>query len=159
MAIGIDAQILIWGIKRQATPNRQQMIPRAERFFRRCKDDGKRIYVPAQSLAELLVGYSAAQRRQTLATLPKSFLIAPFDAKAAAIAAELQHNWDHLKQVGSEYGITRQQIKADINVLASAIAAGASYLYSEDGQMKSFAQGKIIVCGLPEMDDQKSLFG
>ncbi|HVC96887.1 MAG TPA: hypothetical protein VND64_24625 [Pirellulales bacterium] len=149
MAISVDAQILIWGIKRQATPDRQHMIDRAARFFRQCQREHQRIFLPAQSLAEFLVGYDAEQRRLSLARLSRGFLVAPFDAKAAVIAADLQTDWNKLKAIGDEFGLTKQQIKADINVLASALAVNASCLYSEDKQMKSFAQGRIIIRPLP----------
>jgi predicted nucleic acid-binding protein len=106
MAISVDAQILIWGIKCQATADRQHMIERAERFFQWCESDRQQVYIPAQALAEFLVGYDAEQRRQSLARLARGFLIAPLDAKAAVIAADLQTNWDQLKAIGAEYGLT-----------------------------------------------------
>ncbi len=149
MSISIDAQILIWGIKRQATENRREMIGRSAAFFQQCSEDRQQIYLPAQSFAEFLVGYNDARRRQLIASLPRSIIIAPFDAKAADIAADLQTNWNSLKEIGVEYGLTRAQVKADINVLASSIAAGADYLYSEDAQMVRLAQGRIMVKGLP----------
>ena len=71
MSISIDAQILIWGIKRQATPNRQEMIERAADFFRQCSEDRQQVYLPAQSFAEFLVGYDADRRRQLIALLPR----------------------------------------------------------------------------------------
>lgn len=150
MAISIDAQILIWGIKREATENRKHMIERAAAFFSKCAADREKIWLPAQSLAEFLAGYDEAERAESLAALAESFVIAPFDAKAAAVAAELQYDWNKLKAIGEEFGLTKQQIKADINVLASSIAVEAAYLYTEDAQMKSFAQNKIIIRPLPD---------
>lgn len=159
MAASIDAQILIWGIKRQSTPNRADMIPRAAKFFQKCQENRTPIFLPAQSLAEFLVGYTAEKRRHTLATLPKSFIIKPFDAHAAAIAADLQRDWNELKKIMVEYGTTRAHVKADINVIATSIAAGASHLYSEDGQMTALAGGRIIVVGLPRISEQQDLVG
>jgi len=149
MAISVDAQILIWGIKRQATKNREEMIERAVAFFRQCSNDHQQVYLPAQSFSEFLVGYDPAKRRELLTLLPRGFIVAPLDAKAAAIAADLQTNWNLLREIGAEFGTTRQQIKSDINVLASSIAVGAAYLYSEDAQMNRLAQGKMLVKGLP----------
>lgn len=145
MAISVDAQILIWGIKRQATANRQHMIERAAAFFRQCDQNRTQIYIPAQSLAEFLCDYDADKRRQSLAKVARGFQIAPFDGKAAVIAAELMADWNQLRQIGDENGLTKQQIKADINVLASALAVNARYLYSEDRQMISFAKGRNII--------------
>ena len=127
------------------------MIARARYFFQQRAEENDQVIIPAQSLAEFLVGYTEEQCQQSLAALSKGFIIAPFDAKAAAIAASLQRDWNQLRKIAIKFGgLTKQQIKSDINVLASAIAAGASHLYS-DPQMPSFAQGKIIVERLPEL--------
>src|SRR5205085_8675651 len=155
-ASAIDAQILIWGIKNQATPNRVEMIERARAFFRKCDEDRERIILPAQALAEFLVGYTDQQCRESLALLSKGFIIAPLDAKAAVIAAQIQRDVD-LKGLMGEHGIARQTIKADVNVVASAIAAGANYLYSEDGHMKALGLNRIIVKSLP-VDRQRGIF-
>ena len=157
MAVSIDAQILIWGIKRQSTPNRADMIPRAVKFFQKCQDTRTQVFLPAQSFAEFLVGYTPEQRQQTLAVLPRTFIVKPFDAKAAAIAADLQRSWNDLREIMAEYGLTKQQVKSDINVLATSIAHGASHLYSEDEQMPSLAQGKILIARLPPAVEQRGL--
>src|SRR5438874_1320653 len=132
MAFSIDSQILIWGIKKQASPNRVDMIAKAEYFFAKCQEDRVQIMLPAQALAEFLVGYNEEQQGQCLGELSKGFIIAPFDAHAAAIAAQLQTDWNSLKKIMVQYGLSRPQIKADINVIATSVAAGASHLYSED---------------------------
>ncbi len=156
MSISVDAQILIWGIKKQATENRRDMIPRAEHFFRRCQERREQLILTSQALAEFLVGYSADQMRASLVVVSRTFIIAPFDAKAAVIAAELQSNW---KQLRDDHGGTKQTIKADISVLASSIAIGADYLYTEDPQIGTIAKGRIIVRPLPPIETQSGLFG
>lgn len=156
MAIAVDAQILIWGVKKQATENRKHMIERASHFFEKCKSDRQQVFIPAQSLAEFLVGLSFQQQQQAISAISRSFVVVPFDAKAAMIAAELQQDWSGIKQIMAEHGVVKQHIKADINVLASAIAAGATHLYSEDGQMSSLARGKIIISKLPEVPKQQT---
>jgi predicted nucleic acid-binding protein len=159
MATSVDAQILIWGVKRQATSNRQQMIKRATAFFQKCREDNIRVIIPAQALAEYLVGFDDRTRYQSLAILQKAFIIAPLDGKAACIAAELQHNRDLIQGLQLEYGLTKQLIKADINILASSIANGASRLISEDGHMTAMAQGRILVEALPIGEYQPRLGG
>jgi predicted nucleic acid-binding protein len=155
MAVSIDTQILIWGIKKQASANRRRMIERAEQFFARCAEAKERLILPAQSMAEFLSGYSDEQRVASYEQL-KNFIIAPLDAKAAAIAAKLQRDWDFLKDVAKDYGSTRQHIKADVNIIASSVAAGATMLYSNDLQMPRLAQGIIPVVELPEPSEQTS---
>ncbi len=157
MAISIDSMILIWGIKREATQNRSDMIPRATAFFKQCRDDHERIIIPAPSLAEYLVKLPAEQRAKSIALFEKSFIIAPLDAKAAAIAADLQYDMDALKSLAKEYSISRQMIKADVYVLACSIAAGATAIYSCDEHLVRMAKGKIIVRQLPEPSETQRL--
>ncbi len=156
MAIAVDAQTLIWGIKKEATENRKHMIARASHFFEKCQSDRQQVIIPAQSLSEFLVGYSIDQQQKSVAALSRSFIVAPFDAKAAMIAAQIQDDWDEVKQIMREHGIVKQHIKADINILATAITVGATHLYSEDGQMRSLAKGRILIANLPEVSVKQS---
>ena len=158
MHVSIDAQILIWGIKKQATANRAHMIARASAFFERCRNDRTKLILPAQALAEYLVGFDDATRNRSIVMLERTFIIAPFDAKAASVAASLQRDRDLLRDIGEEYGLRKQTIKADINVLASAIASGSTRLISEDAEMVKLAQGRIIVDLLPTIQRQTDMF-
>lgn len=155
MAISIDSQILIWAIKKQATENRREMIVRAEQFFLQCHERRETLILTAQALSEFLVGYDDAQVRASVAEISRSFVIAPFDTKAAVIAAELQRDW---KQLRAEHGGTKPTIKADINVLASSIAAGANYLFTEDARIAAIAKERIQVRPLPPLGGAASDF-
>jgi predicted nucleic acid-binding protein len=158
MVISVDAQILIWGVQGQATAQRQEMIPRARAFFERCKAEQLKIHLPAFALAEYIVGLDQKQQAESLAALSRTCLIAPFDGKAAIIAASLQREWRQtIKPIQDEYSLTRGNIKADICVLACAIASGATVLYSEDPQMSRLAKGMILVKPLPGTEDKEPL--
>ncbi|RIK72992.1 MAG: hypothetical protein DCC68_25625 [Planctomycetota bacterium] len=155
MAVSVDAQILIWGVKGQATPNRVDMIVRAAHFFAQCRSGKTRIIVPAQALAEYLVGFDDESLQESLRLISEGFIIAPLDAKAAAIAGELQRDWDELKGIISdfkEYGATKQTVKADINVIASSIASEATTLYTDEAEkFRRIAKGRILIKRLPEL--------
>jgi predicted nucleic acid-binding protein len=157
MSFAIDAHVLIWAIKKEATANRQDMIVRADDFLRQCRTERREVFIPAHALAEFLAGYDDAQVHRTIISLSRSFVIAPFDAKAAIIAAKIQRDWNKIKQIANESGVDRCQIKADICIVASAVASGASTLYSHDRQMVSLAQGHgITVKELPPPRTQTS---
>jgi predicted nucleic acid-binding protein len=151
--ICIDTNVLIWGVKRRATDNRKHMIQRAIDFFHQCKSNGIKIAIPAHVIGEFLVGYEQPALAGSLGVLQKAFRIVPFDAKAAAIAAELRRNKDLLNGIVEEYEVRRQVLNADVCILATAIAEGASHLVAEDAHMRKLAQGKILVKSL-----EKGLF-
>ena len=87
--IGIDTQVLIWGFKRDATPNRRHTIAKADELFRQASEQGTKILIPSLVVSEVLVRYQDSERDAVLASLSKRFRIAPFDARAAKIAATL----------------------------------------------------------------------
>jgi hypothetical protein len=82
--------------------------------------------------------------------LKKAFFIAPFDAKAAKIAVELQHDRELINSIRAEFGLSRPVIASDIAIIATSVAFGASRLIAEDGHMVKLAQGKMIIQGLDQ---------
>jgi hypothetical protein len=142
--ISVDAHVLIWGIKRQASANRAHLIGWAAEFFKACAARRDTLILPAPALAEALVGYSQAKRDESLAEIARSFFIAPLDAHAASIAASL-YDKSMVDQLIAEHGVTRQCIKADIYVIACSVAAKATHLISHDRHVKKLARGLVIV--------------
>jgi len=114
--------------------------------------------IPSIVLAEFLTGQDPVSQRSVKEIIGKAFFIAPFDAKAAVIAAELfdKQEFDAAKQ---ESEVGRQCLKADYKILATAIAHGASAIYANDQHFIKFADGKIVVRDIPLMPRaQKELF-
>ena len=93
-----------------------------------------------------------SQRQQLLAELKSRFMILPYDAKAAAIAAELRSDKDFLASLNQdEIGRTPVHIKSDIVIVATAKAFqknGVDKLYTHDRNMRTLA---ARVC-LPSAD-------
>ena len=149
----IDAHILIWGVRRYAEPGQEMFIPRAEYFLNKCQKEGINIVVPSIVLAELLAGVSFDVARELARTMQKRFMIVPFDARAAEEFGQMWRRWKENNPNGSmnSEGFTRQQLKADYMILATAIVRGAWCIYSHDNAMKRFADGYIEVVELPEM--------
>lgn len=50
----IDSNIIIWGIKKQATDGQEEMIKRAEQFFLHADEYDDIILIPSIVLAEIL---------------------------------------------------------------------------------------------------------
>ena len=149
--LSVDTNIVIWGIKRQATSNRQHMIAKAIAFFEACQRDGTPIMLPAHALAEYLVDFDDAGRHASLAVMEKAFFIAPFDARAAVVASRLKQRKEAVAGVMRQFGVTRQTVTSDIAIIATSAAAGASRLISEDAQVLELAKGVIVAERLPEI--------
>jgi predicted nucleic acid-binding protein len=147
----VDTNIMIWGIKRQAEPGQEEMIERAVSFFSDLATRQIRVAIPAQALAEFLIRYSSEdERRRSLHAIERGFVVAPLDGKAAIIAAELWPGTEQLDAIRGTHNVTRQIVKADINVIASAIAIGATKLFShEHERFRRIAGSRIIVEDLP----------
>lgn len=51
----LDTQVLVWGIKREATPGQEGMVLRAEHFLRWIEENAIQVAVPAVVFGELLL--------------------------------------------------------------------------------------------------------
>jgi predicted nucleic acid-binding protein len=92
--------------------------------------------------------------------LAQSYPIVPFDTAAAAIYAKL---WQERKSSGLidllkiENGATRQELKADCMIVATAIQHKVKALYSHDASLRKFANGAIPVIEVPKLNQQFEL--
>jgi predicted nucleic acid-binding protein len=151
----LDNHILIWGVRGVATQGQEEMINRAQALFEDLDADDTDIMVPAVVVAEFLAGVPKPQHVGLLDVLNRRFQVVPFDVRTAAIAAELWRDAaesnPHLRdQIREAFpGTERAKIKADLMILASALARGADVLYTHDGPLKTAADGRIEVRNLP----------
>lgn len=129
----------------------------------KCKaliDDYKRrrivLTVPSIVLAEYLTDFTLDKQKQQQAIIGRHFHIGPFDAKAAAIAAEL-YSKHLINQVRDDSGVPKRCLKADFKIIATAVAQGAARIYSDDQHFTKFAQGRILVDKVPELKPWKSV--
>ncbi len=151
----LDNHVLISGVRGVATPGQEGMINRAQCLFEDLDATDADILVPAIVVAEFLAGVRKPQHVGLLDVLNRRFQVVPFDARTAAIAAELwreaaernPHLRDQIREAFP--GTERAKIKADLMILASALARGADVLYTHDGPLKIAADGRIAVRELP----------
>lgn len=148
----IDTHILIWGVKRQAEPDQQQLNERAEHFLEKCKSDGTRIILPSLVLGEVLAGTPPADAGVLAKAVEKRFMVVPFDALAATEFAKMWHQWKEKNPDGRAVpqGQLRQKFKVDKMIPATAVARRAWCLYTHDSDMKRLANGLIEIKELPE---------
>jgi hypothetical protein len=100
--------------------------------------------------AELLVPIPKAKHGEFLAKLQTHFVCSPFDAKAASVAANLFA--EHMKFDRSEKYTSRQVLKADVLIIASANAAGATVFYSHEKKCRTLASKVMKSEDLPTRD-------
>lgn len=141
-----DTHIVIWGVKKTANPEQEDCIPKAVHLIEKCEKDGIEIIIPSVVVAELLCILDDDEKNKLLGTLEKHFLIIPFDLHAALHYSQI---WRRHHGLRAELGVTREQMKADFMIVSTAVARGASCIYSHDGPLRAFAKGHIEIKELP----------
>ncbi|WP_421718341.1 type II toxin-antitoxin system VapC family toxin [Algiphilus sp.] len=158
--IAIDSHLLIWGMKEESEPGQEDMIPTTKAFFEHCKQKNIEILVPAVVVGELLTAIEPKHHPIVLNLLQSSFVVPPYDAAAAAIFARLwrdRKESGQVKKIQVELQATRQELKADCMIVATALAQKAEAIYSHDAKLKAFANGAISVHEVPRIQVQHNL--
>lgn len=156
----VDTHILIWGIRESAEGGQEDMIHRTKAFIDWCKTNKTTIMVPSIVVGELLTAIEPNHHAMVVNLLESGFDLPPYDANAAALFARL---WREKKNSGlvaklqTEMQATRQELKADCMIVATAITRNAEVLYSHDSNLKKFANGNIEVREIPELQYQEKL--
>lgn len=142
--VGLDTQILIWGMRDPSDPT-----PKAQhaRWLMESleKDSTVQLCISSMVAQEYLVHIPPPHSRANVrAALEASFLILPFNMSCAALAAEL-HEQSRTKGSAPITG-SRVSIKADCMIVAASCVAGVSKLYSNDAGFRTLAQRAGIAC-------------
>jgi predicted nucleic acid-binding protein len=155
-----DNNVLIWGIKGEATDGQQEMIPRTKLFINSISDDEEMsVLIPTVVIAEYLLRIPFNEHANVIKLFNESFIIAPFDANAASKFALI---WLTNKSSGKleelrKSGNTKQLLKLDSMIVATAVSRNAHCIYSHDEGIKSFAEGFIEVKDIPIIPTQTTL--
>lgn len=149
-----DTHVVIWGIKQEAVLSQQDMISRAKYLIDKCEEQKKRVLVPSIVVAELLIKIAPAKHQVFIKSMEKKFIVPPFDTQTASHFARIwQKNEGSFKGLVASGEATRQELKADLMILATAVAKKAWCIYSTDPHMKKLAAGFVDVLDLPEVPD------
>jgi predicted nucleic acid-binding protein len=149
----IDNHILIWGIRKTATPGQGEMIERTAQLLENLDEQKTKVIVPAPVVAEFLVGAEERDHTNILQTLQQRFIVVPFDALAALATARARRK---NRQSGLEQAVrqelanvARPQVAIDHMILGIALANRADLLYTEDEALRKFAEPHITVRNIP----------
>jgi len=145
--VSFDSMVLIWGIRRKGP---DEMIGYARNLFRELEEAEAQIVIPSIVVAEFVTPLrSQAERSRVIAALCERFLIVPFDARDAALAAEL---WNHgRKDREMRKPSARVCLRADSMIVASAYGHGATEFYSEDDSCRRIAKKIMTAKKLPRV--------
>jgi predicted nucleic acid-binding protein len=158
----LDTQMLIWGIQEHATSGQEDLIDRAKALLKQLVQEKNQFIIPSIVLSEFLIRMPG-DVQQTLNDLAHhQFQIVPFDVSAAMHFSRIwQANVDPVVKTGVYDGTktSRHELKADILIIATAVARKATCIYSCDrNHMKRFAQGVIEIQDLRTMNLYGPLF-
>ncbi len=153
----LDTQYFIWGVLQQSRPSQVEQIAPAVEFFRWLDENNSTIIVPTPLVTELLMGAEPDERAKILSVLEGEFSVREFDMLSAKNAADI---WNLKKRAGVIEELVKQgkskgdlsvrsKIKIDTQILAIAMAAGATVLYTNDEELKTLADGFIPARKIP----------
>ena len=150
----LDTHVLIWGVKQQAKPSQQHMIERTSNFIQWMENERHTVVVPAPILGEFLMNIPPANHSAITSVFAKRFVIAPYDARAAAIFATIWQKNGKMYRNRVKDEPTREEVKVDCMLVAVAMANNASVLYSEDPHVHELAAGFVTVREIPQIPTQ-----
>jgi len=84
--------VMIWGVRRVATPGQEPMIDRAKRFIDHLRANRTRVILTTPVVAEYVGGFLPDDQPEQFKAIRERYPIYPFDIHAAAIAAGLLYN-------------------------------------------------------------------
>ena len=156
----IDTQILIWAIKEESEPDQKDMIRRAKELIDRLDKSNRKMLVPSVVVGEFLIKIPTETHQTIINLLQRQFMIAQYDVPAASHYAKIwraKAACDAVEEL-KRSGMTRQELKADRMIVATALANGAECIYSHDKGVKTFGEGFVEVRCVPETALQSTLF-
>ncbi|NJK80323.1 MAG: type II toxin-antitoxin system VapC family toxin [Chloroflexaceae bacterium] len=146
MVVCIDTQIVIWGVREEATPTQKDMIPKAKELFEYFGRQKIQVAFPSIVVGESLVRVPVPEHPNVLNKFSQ-FIILPYDTLSAMWFARI---WQQLKDQEEitrlqTTGLSRVELKADLMIIATAVAHGAKVLYSGDHKLLKLATNFIEI--------------
>jgi len=158
----IDTNVLSYALlETKSTPD-ERLILRAKHLFKKLADEGTKIVIPTIVVGEFLLAIMDDDiKAQLLSSFQKDWRIIDYNLRAAAYFATISQQEitrsrkKALRQ--QDPNITRNELKADVMIIGTAIAYNANIIYSTDARLKTMAEDFITVQGLPDSNIQLPL--
>ncbi|GAC1302287.1 MAG: hypothetical protein NVSMB24_06670 [Mucilaginibacter sp.] len=146
----IDSHLVIWGIKKQSTDSQKDMIGKTERFFQHAAQNKVEIIIPTVVVTEILAVEPEENHAAYLKEIHKGFIIADLDVRIAKKAAELMHKkMPDLKSYLTENNLSRDKMKIDHIIAATAMIHKVDYMFTYDRHVKNLCKDIIPIAGVP----------
>lgn len=157
--IALDTGILIWGVRGFVQPGREDLIERCRWLIQDHRDRRIPLMVPSIALAEYLADFDEQSQDEQRKLIGANYFVAPFDNEAAWETARL-FDRERVRAI-RQNGTPKQWIHSDLKIIATAIAHGATHLYTDNVKdFQSLANDRIQikpVPALPQRESQRSL--
>lgn len=155
----LDSHILVWGIKEEANPGQEIMIPKAKRFISWLDEENYDVIIPSIVIGELLMRVPTNEHEAVTNFFGKRFKIPSYDLMAASCYATIWQKRNEDKTISylkEKLRASREELKADCQIVAIAVTQKASCIYSYDEKLKRFAEDFIEVREMPHLIDPAS---
>jgi predicted nucleic acid-binding protein len=149
LRVALDTQTVIYALGHgEATPDEElrELRRRAHILLGELNSDGAEVLLPSVVVGELLAGVAEEDQSGFLAALQGRFFMPSYDVKAAGIAADL---WRSHAKFPKDEKQERRLLKADVLVIATAKAAGATVIFSHDKNARKIASLVMTAKDLP----------
>lgn len=157
----LDTNIIIWAIKEEAKAGQDDMIPRCKQLVKHLRGKNHTLVVPAIVLAEALVRVPANDHPGFIRKIRTGFVIAPFDPAAAGRLAQIwaaYKDHPHVREAAANQERTRAMMKADCQIIATALAAGATALYTNNTRdFERFRMPGLEIKEIPPLEQKSEL--
>jgi len=152
--VAVDTNTLHWAVRKQGSSDK---ITHARYLFQELERDKAQIIVPSIVVAEYIIPVPPNLRSPVVAKLGQRFIIEPFDAKDATLAAKL---WDYGKahrNMGAQN--SRTTLRADTLIVATAVNHGATEFYTDDADCLALAKTVMVAKPLPTIPPDLFSYG
>ena len=128
----------------------EEKIKQADFLLENIKNDKSIIAIPTIVLGELAYFIDDSKIQSFFEAIQKFYIIFPYDQTSACFYRKIARE---RRDVQTEN--PRWSKSADLKIISTALAHGASCLYSEDQGMATLAQGFLPVHPLPQLPPQQ----
>lgn len=144
----LDTHVIIWGIKHEADPGQEDMITRATALIKSLDSTNTQMIIPSIVLAELLTKIPPEEREAFVSELSSDFMIYPFGIESSISFSDL---WAQKKsKYKQDLAYSREHMKADFMIVATALSSSSSCIYSEDKGVQKASENLIECKNIPQ---------
>lgn len=146
-----DTNVLISAIQDDET---DENTLKAKLLIRDCKTRKVNILIPSLVIAEVFMRLDHVDRSSFFSDISRLAIIAPFDVRASFEYGKVSDaKWSRRK----EFNISRNEMKFDMLIVATAMANKSECIYSEDAGVIKVADGFIETRKLPGYKQQTAI--